>query len=70
MTGEHGTMQPETVAIPIAFMGPGVHVGTYARVVRTVDIAPTLARLLGITPMEALDGVTIHEVLSGAVSNP
>ena len=63
LTGEHGTMQPETVAIPIAFMGPGVHAGTYERVVRSVDIAPTLAALLGVKPMEPLDGEVIPEVL-------
>ena len=65
LTGEHGTMQPETVAIPIAFMGPGVRAGTYPRIVRSVDIAPTLAVLLGVDPMEALDGRAIPEVLGG-----
>jgi arylsulfatase A-like enzyme len=70
LSGEHGTMQPETVAIPIAFLGPGVHAGTYARVVRSVDIAPTLAALLGVRPMEALDGQVIAEVVSGAPPNP
>jgi len=63
LSGEHGTMQTETVGIPIAFMGPGVHVGTYSRVVRSVDIAPTLARLIGVRPLEALDGTAIPEVL-------
>lgn len=70
LSGEHGTMQPETVRIPIAFMGPGVRAGTYARVVRSVDIAPTLAALLGVKPMEALDGQVIPEVLGGASHNP
>ena len=65
MTGEHGTMQPETVRIPIAFLGPGVHTGTYWRVVRSVDIAPTLAALLGVRPLERLDGATISEVMRG-----
>ena len=63
-------MQPETVAIPIAFMGPGVHAGTYSRVVRSVDIAPTLAPLPGVKTMEALDGSAIAEVLHGAPPNP
>jgi hypothetical protein len=70
MSGEHGTMQPETVGIPIAFMGPGVHAGTYARVVRSVDIAPTLARLIGVRPLEALDGLPIGEVLAGTTASP
>lgn len=70
LTGEHGTMQAETVRVPIAFMGPGVHPGTYARVVRTVDIAPTLAALLGVQPTERLDGVPIAEVLHGTSATP
>ena len=61
MSGEHGTMQPETVRIPIAFMGAGIQPRTYQRVVRSVDIAPTLARLLGIRPLESLDGVALNE---------
>jgi hypothetical protein len=65
MTGEHGTMQPETVRIPIAFLGAGVRAGTYSRVVRSVDIAPTLAQLLGVRPLEPLDGVAISEILFG-----
>jgi predicted AlkP superfamily pyrophosphatase or phosphodiesterase len=62
MTGEHGTMQPETVRIPIAFMGAGIQPRTYQGGVRSVDIAPTLARLLGIAPTEPLDGAPIAEV--------
>lgn len=64
MTGEHGTMLPETVNIPIAFMGPGVQKGVYPRVVRSVDIAPTLARLIRVRPSEALDGIAIEEVFT------
>lgn len=70
LSGEHGTMQPETVRIPIAFIGYGVHAGTYARVVRSVDIAPTLAALLGVKPMEALDGQVIPEVVGASSPNP
>jgi arylsulfatase A-like enzyme len=62
MTGEHGTMQPETVRVPIAFMGAGIQPRTYQRVVRSVDIAPTLARLLAIAATEPLDGAPIAEV--------
>jgi len=32
---------------------------------RTVDIAPTLAALLGIQPTEPLDGRVLAEVVSG-----
>jgi len=30
-----------------------------------VDIAPTLAQLLGVRPLEPLDGVAISEILVG-----
>jgi len=33
--------------------------------IRTVDIAPTLAQLLGISPSEKLDGAAVVEVLGG-----
>jgi predicted AlkP superfamily pyrophosphatase or phosphodiesterase len=62
--GEHGTPNADDLSVPIAFMGAGVTPGRHDRLVRTVDIAPTLAKLLGISPSEALDGVPIDEVLA------
>jgi hypothetical protein len=60
----HGTTNPDDVTVPIAFWGPGVHAGRFTRAVRTVDIAPTLAALLLVKPLEALDGVPLPEVFS------
>ena len=48
-TAEHSTPMALTLSVPIAFMGPGFVAGRYDRLVRTVDIAPTLALLLSIT---------------------
>jgi arylsulfatase A-like enzyme len=59
---DHGTPWPMDAGIPIVFWGGGIHPRTVTRPVRSVDIAPTLARLLGIRPTEALDGVTLPEV--------
>ena len=53
---EHGTMNPESRSVPILFVIPGVAARTDPRVARTIDIAPTLADLLGIRPTEPLDG--------------
>ena len=53
---EHGTMHVESRRVPILFAVPGVAARTDSRVVRTVDIAPTLAALLGVRPTETLDG--------------
>lgn len=58
----HGTPWQADVQVPIVFYGAGLRHGTVARPVRTVDIAPTLARLLGIRPTEPLDGVDLPEV--------
>jgi predicted AlkP superfamily pyrophosphatase or phosphodiesterase len=60
---EHATPHPLELTVPIAFMGPGIAPARYTRLVRTVDIAPTLAALLGLKPTEPLDGVPIAEIL-------
>jgi arylsulfatase A-like enzyme len=59
----HGTTNPDDVNVPIAFLGAGIRPGLYPDTVRTVDIAPTLARLLGIRPGEKLDGRLIRKVV-------
>lgn len=42
--------------VPILFYGPGIEPGTSDRPARTVDVAPTLARLVGLEPPDDLDG--------------
>ncbi len=59
----HGTTNPDDVNVPIAFFGGGIRPGVYRRPVPTVDIAPTLAALLHLTPAEPLDGRALPEVL-------
>lgn len=61
-TAEHGTPNALDLAVPISFSGAGVSNGRYERLVRTVDIAPTLAMLIGISPTEPLDGSALAEV--------
>ncbi|MFI5235465.1 MAG: alkaline phosphatase family protein [Gemmatimonadales bacterium] len=58
----HGTTNIEDVRVPIAFWGMGIAPARPARIVRTVDIAPTLARLLGVRPTERLEGAPLFEV--------
>ena len=62
---EHGSTADLDVTVPIAFMGKGIRPARITRPVRTVDIAPTLASLLGITPTEQLDGQVLAEVTKG-----
>ncbi|MCB9087110.1 MAG: alkaline phosphatase family protein [Calditrichae bacterium] len=60
MTGTtHGSTYDYDTHVPIVFSGPGISAGVYDQKVRTVDIAPTLAKLFGITPPEGIDGVAL-----------
>ncbi len=59
----HGTGNPDDVNVPIVFLGPGVRGGQQRDTVSTVDIAPTLARILGVRVTEKVDG----RVIKGAV---
>jgi predicted AlkP superfamily pyrophosphatase or phosphodiesterase len=58
----HGTTNPDDVNVPIAFLGAGIRPGIFPDTVTTVDIAPTLARLLGLKPGEKLDGRAIKRL--------
>lgn len=49
--------------VPLLFHGPAFRRGTHAEFVRSVDIAPTLAALLGLRPAEPLDGVVLKAAL-------
>ena len=63
LDAEHGSTNPDDVTVPIAFYGEGIPAQRVERRVSTVDIAPTLAALLGVSPTEPLDGRVLHEVL-------
>jgi hypothetical protein len=63
LDAEHGAANPEDVAVPIAFYGPGIAAQRLARRVSTVDTGPTLAADLGIAPTEAVDGRVLAEML-------
>ncbi|HET8712275.1 MAG TPA: alkaline phosphatase family protein [Gemmatimonadales bacterium] len=52
----HGHPSEEDSHVPIIFWGKGIRRGAYAGRMNTVDIAPTLAALLGITPLALVDG--------------
>jgi len=52
----HGTPYYYDRHVPIAFMGAGVTPGASDARARTVDIAPTLARLAGVLAPVDLDG--------------
>jgi len=53
---QHGTPHMQDSHVPILFYGAPFKPGRYPQFVRTVDMAPTLARALGVVPTEPLDG--------------
>ncbi len=61
---EHGQPSELDSHVPLMLWGRGVKPGHFARRANTVDIAPTLARLLGISPLSLLDGRVLAEALA------
>ncbi len=59
----HGTTNLTDVRVPMLFRIPGVTPGVVTRTVRTVDIAPTLAAVLGVQPTQPIEGVVLPEVV-------
>lgn len=58
----HGSPHDYDAKVPVLFAGPAFRPGVDSSAARVVDMAPTLAHLLGIPPLEKLDGI----VLGGA----
>ena len=59
----HGSPRDRDAHVPIIFYGPQFKAGRYTQFVRTVDMAPTLARVLDILPTERLDGRVLEAAL-------
>ena len=59
----HGSPHDSDANVPVLFWGAGVKPGQYSDIVRVVDIAPTLAAILGVKPMELLDGRVLTPVV-------
>jgi predicted AlkP superfamily pyrophosphatase or phosphodiesterase len=62
----HGSPHDADAHVPLVFAGPSIQAGRRSEFVRTVDLAPTLAAILGVKPLEALDG----HALAAAIRSP
>jgi predicted AlkP superfamily pyrophosphatase or phosphodiesterase len=63
MTAEHGQPSDDDTHVALIIAGPGVRPGDYSGRVQVADLAPTLAQLVGVTPLERLDGRVLSEAL-------
>jgi len=66
---EHGTPYDNDAHVPVIFYGAGVRPGRYSERALVADAAPTLARILGVTPIERLDGRVLERALSSSTSH-
>lgn len=62
----HGSPHDYDTRVPVIFYGAPFKAGKYSEFARVVDMAPTLAAVLGVRPIEPIDGV----VLRAALKNP
>jgi predicted AlkP superfamily pyrophosphatase or phosphodiesterase len=59
----HGSPWRYDTHVPIIFAGPGIDAQTVHRLVHPVDVAPTIATFLGMTPPAAANGKLLKEAL-------
>ncbi|HEY6223463.1 MAG TPA: alkaline phosphatase family protein [Gemmatimonadales bacterium] len=59
----HGQPSDLDAHVPLIFWGQGMRGGIYGARANTVDIAPTLARLLGLSPLSVVDGRVLSEAV-------
>ena len=58
-----GSPNDEDAHVPLLFWGSAVRPGHYDEFSRVVDIAPTLASIVGVPPLERLDGHVLSRAL-------
>jgi arylsulfatase A-like enzyme len=59
----HGQPTDDDAHVPLILWGRGIKRGTFALRADAVDIAPTLAQLLGLSPLSIVDGRVLVECL-------
>jgi predicted AlkP superfamily pyrophosphatase or phosphodiesterase len=60
---QHGSPNDIDARVPIIFYGRDIRPGRYAEFARVVDMAPTLAAIVGVTPVEKLDGRVLQNAI-------
>ncbi len=60
---QHGSPNDLDARVPIIFYGRDVRSGRYSEFARVVDMAPTLAAIVGVAPTEKLDGHVLQHAI-------
>ena len=60
---QHGSPNDSDARVPIIFYGSGIKPGRYDELARVVDMAPTLAAIVHVTPQEKLDGHVLQNAI-------
>jgi arylsulfatase A-like enzyme len=61
---EHGTPYDNDAHVPVIFYGPWFKAGRYGERALVVDMAPTLAHVVGVPPTERVDGRVLEHALA------
>jgi predicted AlkP superfamily pyrophosphatase or phosphodiesterase len=61
----HGSPYDDDARVPLIFYGAGIRPGRIVDRALVVDAAPTLAKVIGVTPFERLDGRVLTRALAG-----
>jgi predicted AlkP superfamily pyrophosphatase or phosphodiesterase len=59
----HGSPHDSDANVPIIFYGAGIRSGRNTKKVNVVDIAPTLAEIIGVRPTQRLDGRPLRDAI-------
>ncbi len=60
---QHGSPQDPDAHVPVIFYGERIKPGHYTEFARVVDMAPTLAAIARVTPLEKLDGHVLQNAI-------
>jgi len=60
---QHGSPQDADAHVPVIFYGERIKPGHYTEFARVVDMAPTLAAIAQVTPLEKLDGHVLQNAI-------
>ena len=62
----YGSLYNYDIQTPLCFYGPQFRAGVFEAPVEAVDVAPTLARAMGVAPLSSSSGRVLGEAFAGS----